>query len=126
MAEVISLPLTTIRSILYMIGNRRDNRQQQQHGQQNSTEHMHLLDAYNNKYRNLIDLVDNLKGYGLERELPLPQVVVLGVQTSGKSSVLEGISGVQLPRGTGKAITEQLGPAIYLVLVAVVTSHLSF
>ena len=48
-----------------------------------------------------IDLVDNLRSYGLERELPLPQVAVLGVQSSGKSSVLEAISGVQLPRGTG-------------------------
>ena len=48
-----------------------------------------------------IDLIDQLRAYGLEREFPLPQVVVLGVQSSGKSSVLEAISGVQLPRGTG-------------------------
>ena len=48
-----------------------------------------------------IDLVDQLRTYGLEKEFPLPQVVVLGVQSSGKSSVLEAISGVQLPRGTG-------------------------
>ena len=48
-----------------------------------------------------IDLVDNLRSYGLERELTLPRIAVLGVQSSGKSSVLEAISGVQLPRGTG-------------------------
>ncbi len=34
--------------------------------------------------------------------MPLPQVVVLGVQGVWKSSVLESISGVQLPRGTGR------------------------
>ena len=61
-----------------------------------------MLDSYNTKYREYIDLVDQLRSFGLEREVPLPQVAVIGVQTSGKSSVLEAISGVALPRGTGE------------------------
>ena len=54
------------------------------------------------RFSRYIDLVDNLRSYGLERELTLPRIAVLGVQSSGKSSVLEAISGVQLPRGTGE------------------------
>ena len=55
-----------------------------------------------NVFFRYIDLVDNLRSYGLERKLTLPQIAVLGVQSSGKSSVLEATSGVQLPRGTGR------------------------
>ena len=60
-----------------------------------------LLQEYNQQYRKHIDLIDQLRAFGLERELPLPRVAVIGVQSCGKSSVLEGISGVCLPRGIG-------------------------
>ncbi len=61
-----------------------------------------LFEMFNSKFRHYIDMVDNLRSIGLDQEVPLPQVVVLGVQGVGKSSVLESISGVQLPRGTGR------------------------
>ena len=61
-----------------------------------------FIELYNEKYRKFIDLIDRLRAYGLEREVPLPQIAVLGVQGAGKSSVLEALSGVPLPRGTGK------------------------
>ncbi|KAI0211718.1 Interferon-induced GTP-binding protein Mx1 [Lamellibrachia satsuma] len=60
-----------------------------------------LVEHYNAHYGRYIGLVDQLRTFGLEKEVPLPQVVVTGIQSSGKSSVLESISGVPLPRGTG-------------------------
>ncbi len=49
--------------------------------------------------RGLIDLVNGLKDLDVHRELDLPQLVVCGSQSSGKSSVLEAISGLQFPTG---------------------------
>ncbi|XP_067672964.1 interferon-induced GTP-binding protein Mx-like [Haliotis asinina] len=60
-----------------------------------------LLLSFDAEVRPLIDLVDRLRGYGLDRDINLPTVAVIGDQSAGKSSVLEAISGVQLPRGTG-------------------------
>ena len=38
---------------------------------------------------------------GVHKHLPLPQIAVMGDQSSGKSSVLEALSGIAFPRGTG-------------------------
>jgi len=51
--------------------------------------------------RPLLDLVDELRSLGIEQDLPLPQIAVMGDQSAGKSSVLEMISGVPFPRGSG-------------------------
>lgn len=45
----------------------------------------------------LIDAVDRLRAEGFHHELPLPQLIVCGDQSSGKSSVLEAISRVHFP-----------------------------
>ncbi|XP_033821872.2 interferon-induced GTP-binding protein Mx-like [Periophthalmus magnuspinnatus] len=49
--------------------------------------------------RPCIDLIDSLRSLGVEQDLALPAVAVIGDQSSGKSSVLEALSGVELPRG---------------------------
>lgn len=46
----------------------------------------------------LLDAVDALRAHGLGEITALPQLVVCGDQSSGKSSVLEAISGVPFPR----------------------------
>ncbi|OMJ73058.1 hypothetical protein SteCoe_28335 [Stentor coeruleus] len=52
--------------------------------------------------RALINLVDHLRDAGLHRYIRLPRIVTLGVQSSGKSSVLESIVGLNfLPRNEG-------------------------
>ncbi|KAK6821152.1 P-loop containing nucleoside triphosphate hydrolase protein [Apiospora arundinis] len=44
--------------------------------------------------REILDLVDSLSSYGINEYLDLPQIIVCGDQSSGKSSVLEAISRV--------------------------------
>ncbi|KAL9526889.1 Interferon-induced GTP-binding protein [Sphaerulina musiva] len=57
------------------------------------------LDGLQSKeYRQILDMVDRLRTCGLGSILPLPQLVVCGNQSSGKSSVLEAITEVPFPR----------------------------
>uniref|UniRef100_A0A8C5LZ70 Uncharacterized protein n=2 Tax=Leptobrachium leishanense TaxID=445787 RepID=A0A8C5LZ70_9ANUR len=60
-----------------------------------------LYDTYEEKIRPCIDLIDSLRSLGVEKDLALPAIAVIGDQSSGKSSVLEALSGVTLPRGSG-------------------------
>ena len=50
--------------------------------------------------RPLLDCVDRVRPYLAGENIELPAIVVVGDQSSGKSSVLESISGIALPRGT--------------------------
>ena len=50
--------------------------------------------------RKLISVVDELRDVGLQQYIRLPRIAVLGTQSSGKSSLLEMIVGIDfLPRG---------------------------
>lgn len=49
----------------------------------------------------LLDTVDEIRRHGVNRYVDLPQLIVCGDQSSGKSSVLEAISGVQFPVNDG-------------------------
>ncbi|XP_038657396.1 interferon-induced GTP-binding protein Mx3-like [Scyliorhinus canicula] len=60
-----------------------------------------LYTDFENKIRPYIDLIDSMRDLGLAQDLPLPVIAVIGDQSSGKSSVLEMLSEVALPRGTG-------------------------
>ncbi|NWI89478.1 MX protein, partial [Pitta sordida] len=60
-----------------------------------------LYNQYEKRIRPCIDLVDGLRALGIEKDLSLPAIAVIGDQSSGKSSVLEALSGVALPRGNG-------------------------
>ena len=54
------------------------------------------------KLRKLINLIDQLRDVGVQEYIQLPRIASLGTQSSGKSSVLESIVGLDfLPRGDG-------------------------
>lgn len=57
---------------------------------------------FNEKIRPILDVIDSLRKLGIASEgVKLPTIVVVGDQSHGKSSVLESLSGIDLPRGTG-------------------------
>lgn len=45
----------------------------------------------------LLDAIDHLRLQGIDHYISLPQIIVCGDQSSGKSSVLEAISGIPFP-----------------------------
>ncbi|GKT92986.1 interferon-induced GTP-binding protein Mx2 [Colletotrichum tofieldiae] len=51
--------------------------------------------------RNLLDKIDKLRELGISKQVALPQLVVVGDQSSGKSSVLESLTGYYFPRSVG-------------------------
>ena len=73
------------------------------------------------KIRPLLDAVDKLRGdLREETSIQLPTIVVVGDQSSGKSSVLEALSGVALPRG--REITTRC--PLVLRLINTVSRHM--
>ena len=57
------------------------------------------LDALQNAdQRKVLNIVDSLRQCGIDDIIPLPQLVVCGDQSSGKSSVLEAITEIPFPR----------------------------
>lgn len=60
-----------------------------------------LNKTYETAARPYVDLIDQLRSMGIEKDIEIPQIVVMGDQSSGKSSVLESLCGVPFPRGSG-------------------------
>ncbi|KAG8894787.1 hypothetical protein FRB99_001000, partial [Tulasnella sp. 403] len=59
------------------------------------------LSTYTENRRDLLDILKSLHSTGVQNELDLPQIVVVGSQSVGKSSLIESMSGLSLPRDTG-------------------------
>ncbi|PPR05457.1 hypothetical protein CVT24_008226 [Panaeolus cyanescens] len=51
--------------------------------------------------RKMLDLVNKLHNTGVQVDIDLPQIAVIGSQSAGKSSLIESISGITLPRAAG-------------------------
>ncbi|KAH0544346.1 hypothetical protein FGG08_001487 [Glutinoglossum americanum] len=45
----------------------------------------------------LLEIIDKFREYGIREDISLPQLVVIGDQSSGKSSLLEGLTGLPFP-----------------------------
>lgn len=54
-----------------------------------------------NNHRDLLDIVDKLRSRGVSHYVDLPQIIVCGSQSSGKSSTLESLSGISFPAAEG-------------------------
>ncbi|KZT27153.1 hypothetical protein NEOLEDRAFT_1131161 [Neolentinus lepideus HHB14362 ss-1] len=51
--------------------------------------------------RRLLDLINRLHSTGVQKDIDLPVIAVIGSQSVGKSSLIESISGITLPRSSG-------------------------
>lgn len=57
-----------------------------------------LVKLHSKAHEEILNVIDQLRSEGISRYLDLPQLIVCGDQSSGKSSVLEAISGLDFPR----------------------------
>lgn len=58
---------------------------------------MAITDLQSKDHRDLLDIIDQLRSQGFSRYVDLPEIIVCGDQSAGKSSVLEAISGMSFP-----------------------------
>lgn len=52
-------------------------------------------------HRDLLDIVDSLRSHGVSHYVDLPQIIVCGSQSCGKSSTLASLSGINFPTSEG-------------------------
>src|SRR5689334_9247004 len=72
----------------------------------NTTESNSLDQLQSPEQIQLLDTIDKLRNQGLrDHNISLPQLIVCGDQSSGKSSVLEGVTRLRFPTKEGTCTT---------------------
>lgn len=64
-------------------------------------EHSQMLGQYALSRQGFIEVIHRLRKCGSDTEVELPQIAVIGNQSAGKSTLIEAISGIQVPRAAG-------------------------
>ena len=57
-----------------------------------------------------LEQTSSLRARGISKNIDLPQLVVCGDQSAGKSSVLEGLTNIPFPRADGVCIKASTSP----------------
>ncbi|KAK0654504.1 Dynamin-B [Lasiodiplodia hormozganensis] len=70
-----------------------------------SLEDTALGQLQNDDQASLLDVIDELRGHGISKHIDLPQLIVCGDQSSGKSSLLEAITHLPFPTKDGICTT---------------------
>ncbi|KKY23634.1 putative interferon-induced gtp-binding protein mx [Diplodia seriata] len=70
-----------------------------------SLEDTALGQLQNGDQASLLDVIDELRGHGISKHIDLPQLIVCGDQSSGKSSLLEAITHLPFPTKDGICTT---------------------
>ncbi|KIO22289.1 hypothetical protein M407DRAFT_28165 [Tulasnella calospora MUT 4182] len=60
-----------------------------------------FMQTYTARRRQILDVLNVLTSLGIQNDIDLPRVAVLGSQSAGKSSLIESMSGISLPRASG-------------------------
>ncbi|KAJ7483869.1 P-loop containing nucleoside triphosphate hydrolase protein [Mycena galericulata] len=66
-----------------------------------SSSHELSQSTYATQRKEMLSLMNKLRSVGAQAELDLPRIAVIGNQSAGKSSVVEAISGIKVPRESG-------------------------
>lgn len=64
------------------------------------------LDLLSHDYKDVFHAIKNIQDFGIDESPNFPQIVVVGDQSSGKSSVLKAISGIEFPAKKGGRCTQ--------------------
>ncbi|KAJ4864748.1 dynamin family domain-containing protein [Trichoderma breve] len=57
------------------------------------------------KKAKILEIIEKIRHCDLEQDIDVPELVLCGQQSSGKSSVLEALTGLEFPKGDGGACT---------------------
>ncbi|KAG8931129.1 hypothetical protein FRC01_001830 [Tulasnella sp. 417] len=60
-----------------------------------------FMQTYTARRRQILDVLNVLTSLGIQNDIDLPRAAVLGSQSAGKSSLIESMSGISLPRASG-------------------------
>ena len=71
-----------------------------------------LKEIHSKDHEHMLDVIDKLRSQGISQYINLPQIVVCGDQSSGKSSTLEALSGLRFP--TKDALCTRFGTELVL------------